>query len=63
MEALMHPNLINFRNIVRYEDLLTDKGILKRKQELEEQGIEMEWYTHMQICTRYEKDAKSYHFE
>uniref|UniRef100_A0A2D4PBP5 Uncharacterized protein n=1 Tax=Micrurus surinamensis TaxID=129470 RepID=A0A2D4PBP5_MICSU len=48
MEALIHPN-INMRNIVRYKDILNEKGELKTKQELNEQGMDMVWYSYMQI--------------
>lgn len=40
-------------NIVKYKGILNEKGELKTKQELSDQGIDMAWYLQVQIHSRY----------
>lgn len=56
MEAFKQPILLQTHKINKYEDLLRKDGTLKNNIELERQGTHLDWWTRMQLESRYAKD-------
>uniref|UniRef100_A0A8C6XLP4 Reverse transcriptase zinc-binding domain-containing protein n=1 Tax=Naja naja TaxID=35670 RepID=A0A8C6XLP4_NAJNA len=54
----MHPHLLRYDKIITYEELLDEKGELQTRQQLTEQGIELEWWAYLQLQSKYLKDKK-----
>uniref|UniRef100_A0A2D4MJR7 Uncharacterized protein n=1 Tax=Micrurus spixii TaxID=129469 RepID=A0A2D4MJR7_9SAUR len=47
LEALMHPNFINLGKVITYKDIVNENGELKSRQELREEGVQLEWWAYL----------------
>uniref|UniRef100_A0A2D4IHH7 Uncharacterized protein n=1 Tax=Micrurus lemniscatus lemniscatus TaxID=129467 RepID=A0A2D4IHH7_MICLE len=59
-KAIIHPNRLDLKKMVSYEELLDSQGKLKSNQELKENGIITDWWPYLQIQNKYEKDFKDF---
>uniref|UniRef100_A0A8C7E3S4 Reverse transcriptase domain-containing protein n=1 Tax=Naja naja TaxID=35670 RepID=A0A8C7E3S4_NAJNA len=62
LEAVTHPNVMDYDNIIRYKDLLLETGELKNKNQIIIQGKEISWWPFLQIQTQYKKDLQQFGF-
>uniref|UniRef100_A0A2D4H6V9 Uncharacterized protein n=1 Tax=Micrurus lemniscatus lemniscatus TaxID=129467 RepID=A0A2D4H6V9_MICLE len=62
METLVYPNVMDLNKTIKYKELKTDEGGLKTQTQLKTQGIEIGWWSYVQIQTKHKKDKEQFGF-
>lgn len=58
MEAHIYPNTIDTNKLKTYQDILNEEGKLKTREELRMQNVEIEWWSYLQLKSRYKSDME-----